>query len=201
MPATPPPRPKRITAAELFRGHASFVARFATKLGVAEVDVDDLVQEVFLTVHRLGGFEPGRASATTWLADIAVRVASTRRRSAGRNRLVADEDVLRAAVAPGASPHDLAELRADLVRVERALESLDLDRRAVFVLFELEGESCDAIAAGLGIPVGTVHSRLYTARREFAAAFAQLAEGAACAAGRSAEASNAWGLLTRGEHA
>jgi RNA polymerase sigma-70 factor (ECF subfamily) len=43
------------------------------------------------------------------------------------------------------------------------------------VLFEIEGESCDDIAAGLGIPVGTVYSRLHAARRDFQKAFAKLA--------------------------
>ena len=69
------------------------------------------------------------------------------------------------------------------------------------MLFELEGESCDAIAAGLAIPVGTVHSRLHTARREFAAAFAQLARAPACAAPPTGEMRAAWGLVARGEHA
>lgn len=166
----------RRSAAELFGEHAPFVARFAARLGIAHDDVDDVVQEVFLTVHRLGGFEPGRASATSWLAEIAVRIVSTRRRSASRNRLVTDEDVMRAAEAPGASPHDVAELRSELERVERALATLDVDRRAVFVLCEIEGQSCVDIAAGLGIPVGTVHSRLHLARKQFAASFAELAE-------------------------
>jgi RNA polymerase sigma-70 factor (ECF subfamily) len=169
-----PPSAGRSSAADLFCEHAPFVARFAAKLGVPHDDVDDVVQEVFLTAFRLGDFEPGRAKATTWLAEIALRVVSTRRRSASRHRLVTDDDVLRAAESPGASPHELAELRGELERVERALATMDLDRRAVFVLFEIEGESCASIAAGLSVPVGTVYSRLHLARKEFAAAFARL---------------------------
>ena len=166
--------PRRLAAAELFRAHAPFVARFVAKLGIAHGDIEDVVQEVFLTVHRMGGFEPGRASATTWLAEIAVRIASTRRRSAGRNRLVTDEDVLRAAVSQGRSPHEMAELRAELEQVARALDSLDLDQRAVFILFELEELTVVEIAAILGIPSGTASSRLRRGREMFQQAVARV---------------------------
>jgi RNA polymerase sigma-70 factor (ECF subfamily) len=176
------PPADRPSAADLFRAHAAFVARFAARLGVPHGEVEDVVQEVFLTVHRVGGFRPGQASVTTWLADLAVRAASTRRRSARRNRVVTDEDVLRAAVSAAPSPEELADLRADLEKAERALASLDLDRRAVFVLYELEGESCEAIAAGLSVPIGTVYSRLHAARKAFRAAFSSIEEGPARAA-------------------
>lgn len=167
---------RRLSAEELFREHAPFVARFVARLGIAHDDVDDLVQEVFLTVHRRGGFQPDQASVTTWLADIAVRITSTRRRSKRRNRVVGDEDVLRAAISADLSPLAHAEIRVELEKAERALDALDLDRRAIFVLYELEGESCEAIATGLGVPVGTVYSRLHAARKTFRAAFASLAE-------------------------
>lgn len=170
------PRDGTPSAADLFRAHAPFVARFAARLGMPHDEIDDVVQEVFLTVHRLGGYRPGAASPTTWLADITVQIVSTRRRSARRNRVVTDDDVLRAAVSRAPSPHELTELRVELEKAERALASLDLDRRAVFVLYELEGEPCEAIAAGLSVPIGTVYSRLHTARKAFRAAFASVEE-------------------------
>lgn len=174
MTSTPSPAPGPISAEALFRAHAAFVAGFVRRLGVAREEVDDVVQEVFLTAHRRGGFQPSVARPTTWLAEIALRVVSTHRRSARRRRVGPDEDALRDAVAPSGSPHEVAEQRAALERVDRALATLDVDRRAVFILFELEGEPCDAIAAGLGIPVGTVHSRLHAARKAFFAAHARL---------------------------
>jgi RNA polymerase sigma-70 factor (ECF subfamily) len=54
-----------------------------------------------------------------------------------------------------------------MVSVQRALDTLDLEHRAVFVLFELAGESCEEIAAALRISLGTVHSRLHAARIKF----------------------------------
>lgn len=65
------------------------------------------------------------------------------------------------------SPGEQAETAEALRRVQQALEVLDEAKRAVFILFELEGESCEAIAAGLNIPVGTVYSRLHKARKLF----------------------------------
>jgi RNA polymerase sigma-70 factor (ECF subfamily) len=100
-----------------------------------------------------------------------VRVASHHRRSERRRREdAADLDRL----AAGTSPERAAEVAAAMRRVDQALESLDLDHRAVFVMFEIEGEACPAIAAALGVPVGTVYSRLHHARARFREAYEAL---------------------------
>lgn len=161
-------------AEALYRSHAPFVAGFVARLGVAAADVQDIVQEVFLVAHRRGGYIAGAARPTTWLAEIAVRVVSTARRTRRRRpELPDDAEVLRAAAA-SSTPADAAETAETLAVVQRALEAVELDRRAIFVLFELEGESCDQIAAGLGLPISTVYSRLHTARQEFTKAFNRL---------------------------
>ena len=70
----------------------------------------------------------------------------------------------------GQSPADPARAlvtKEAVRRLQSALNEMDEPHRAVFILFELEGESCEAIAAGLGVPVGTVHSRLHSARKAF----------------------------------
>jgi RNA polymerase sigma-70 factor (ECF subfamily) len=163
-----------LSAEELFRAHGAFVASFVLRLGVERAAVDDIVQEVFLTAHRRGGYDSGPARPTTWLAEIALRAVSTHRRSERRRRTVPDEDALRAAVSGERTPLEAAEQRAAMERVDQALAALDVNRRAVFILYELEGESCDAIAAGFAIPLGTVHSRLFAARREFIEAYARI---------------------------
>lgn len=154
-------------AGRLFRDHATFVASFLARLGVGSSDLDDLVQEVFMTAHRLGGFVPEQAKPTTWLAHIAVRVASNHRRARSRRRHVGDDGVLAMVPSGGGSPEEDAAAAQALVRVAEALRGMDIEHRAVFVLYELEGESCAEIAAGLSLPVGTVHSRLHAARRKF----------------------------------
>jgi RNA polymerase sigma-70 factor (ECF subfamily) len=164
----------RLDAQALFRAHAVFVASFLQRLGTPAADVDDLVQEVFLVVHRKGGYVPGAGRPRTWLAAIALRVARTGRRTRGRRREQPDDDALRAAASSAATPEAELEARLALARMQRALDCLDLEHRAAFVLYELDGESCEAIASAFGVPIGTVYSRLHHARRRFTSAYAAL---------------------------
>jgi len=166
--------PDPLNAGELYRAHALFVARFLARLGVASQDLEDVVQEVFLVAHRRGGFVPGAASPTTWLAEIGLRVASQRRRSLRRKAEHPDPATLAKTPGHGSSPADTLQSAEQLARVQQALERLDLEHRAVFVLFEIEGQDCASIAAGLDLPIGTVYSRLHTARRKFVEAHARL---------------------------
>lgn len=171
----PTPRPDGpLSAEELFRRHARFIAAFVIRLGVAREEVDDVVQEVFLMAHRKGGYVLGPARPSTWLAEIALRVVSTHRRTTRRRRVLPDEGAVQDAVAEDGTPFDAAARTQALARVQSALDTIDVDRRAIFVLYEIEGESCDAIATGLEIPLGTVYSRLHAARREFQKAYERL---------------------------
>ena len=167
---------EHLDAEALYRAHAEFVGRFLLRLGAPGDDVPDLIQEVFLVAHRRGGFTVDRAKPTTWLAEIAFRVSSDRRKKRNRRREDADAPTVELAPSRSASMGDRAEARQALARVQRALEQLTPQKRAVFVLYELEGESCEVIARGMGIPVGTVYSRLHSARREFSKAHASLTE-------------------------
>jgi RNA polymerase sigma-70 factor (ECF subfamily) len=137
------------------------------KLGFGAQEIEDLVQEVFVVAHKRGGFVEREARPTTWLAEIAVRVASTRRRSQARTPQRVGVEDASALPAKSPSPSDVADASRGLERVQRALDSMDLNHRTVFVLYELEGESCEQIAEALGVPVGTVFSRLHTARKNF----------------------------------
>jgi RNA polymerase sigma-70 factor, ECF subfamily len=173
----------RLDGGALFRAHAEFVARFLVRLGVRRQDLDDAVQEVFLAAHRAGGFTPGEAQPTTWLAEIALRIAlALRRKLARAERGFA----LPCVEGPAEAPFEAAVAAQSLARVQRALEALSLEHRAVFVLYEIEGESCESIAAGLGIPVGTVHSRLHAARKGFQRAHERLEAQRPVPAGRGA---------------
>ena len=165
-----------LDAEALYRAHADFVARFLLRLGAHGQDVPDLLQEVFLVAHRRGGFTVGRAKPTTWLAEISFRVFSDRRKKSRRKLEDADTESVTVAPSRGSSPSERAEKREALARVQSALDTLTPEKRAVFVLYELEGESCDNIASGLGIPVGTVYSRLHSARRDFARAHERLVD-------------------------
>ncbi|MEO5731744.1 MAG: sigma-70 family RNA polymerase sigma factor, partial [Byssovorax sp.] len=113
-------------------------------------------------------------SPKTWLADIAQHVKSTANRAKRRRREQSDEGALAAAVHHSASPYDLADTREGLARIQGFLDDLSEDQRTVFVLFELEREPLAAIAAGLGVPLGTVCSRLDTARQSIRKAYEKL---------------------------
>jgi RNA polymerase sigma-70 factor (ECF subfamily) len=157
-----------LDSAELFRRFAPFVANFLARMGVLRADIEDLVQEVFLIAHRNGGYSPGPAKPTTYLASIAFRAATTHRRKRQTRSFVqhADEIVERAGD-ERMSPERHAEQKRQLALLDRALAALDPDKRAVFVMAELNGESVVSIAEGLGIPVDTAYSRLRAARRIF----------------------------------
>jgi RNA polymerase sigma-70 factor (ECF subfamily) len=160
-------------AEELFVRHSAFIRRFLHRLGVPAQELDDIVQEVFLVAHHQGGYVDRGARPTTWLAEIALRMALALRRSSRRGR--GEPELLDGVATKGPSPYEALATTQSLHRVQRALETLDLDHKAVFVLFELEDESCETIAQGLGLPIGTVHSRLHYARRAFQKAYDRLA--------------------------
>jgi RNA polymerase sigma-70 factor (ECF subfamily) len=153
----------------LFRAHAAFVASFLRHMGTSESDLDDFVQDVFITAHRKGGYLPGPASPRTWLASLAFRVLLARRRARARRPESAMPHENLADSARG--PADVLEARRALERVRTALEHLSLEHRAAFILHDIDGESCESIAATWDIPVGTVYSRLHHARKRFTEAY------------------------------
>jgi RNA polymerase sigma-70 factor (ECF subfamily) len=156
----------------LYEEHFDFVWRNLRRLGVPDAQVDDAAQEVFLVVHRrLADFE-GRSSLKTWLFGILVRVAGdcrrTLRRKSPHTRSPGgpiDADTIADEAAESA--HDRTA-RSEGVRVlHRLLDELDDDKRAVFVLAELEQMSAPEIAESLGQNLNTVYARLRAARRDF----------------------------------
>jgi RNA polymerase sigma-70 factor, ECF subfamily len=171
------PTGERVSTEALFRSHAPFVARFLHRFGVGAEELDDAVQEVFLVVHRNGGYLPGPATPTTYLASVAVRAASSYRRRARASRERHAALAPEQAASPAKNPAQIVETRDALRSLQTALDALAPDLKAVLVLVELEGESCTAIATALRIPVGTVYWRLHRARKAFQAAVRALDAG------------------------
>ncbi len=152
-----------VGADKLFREHAAYVAAFLRRLGILEAAVDDAVQEVFLVAHTRGGYLPGPASARTWLGAITIRVAANARRARQRRRETAD-DRIPESHSPSTAPDIVVEQRQELALVERALGEMSDLHRHVFLRFAVAGHSCDDIARSMGVPTGTVYSRLHAAR-------------------------------------
>lgn len=152
----------------LFRRHAGFVASFLFRSGIARGELDDLVQEVFMNAHRRGGYRPGPASARTFLARLALEARLGHiRRHARWHRTQADPQLESHSTSPLADPEQWTHAQQTAEQMQCILDEMQDGPRTVFVLFELEGESGHAIAAGLGIKLGTVYSRLHEARRVF----------------------------------
>jgi RNA polymerase sigma-70 factor (ECF subfamily) len=143
------------------------------RLGISSADVDDATQEVFLVASRkLDAISEGRERS--FLFGTALKIASTHRRSARRRRELLDADVEEHKEQSSARPDRQAELSRARELLQAVLDEMDLDLKAAFVLFELEELSVPQIAEMLGMPPGTVSSRLRAARQEFQAAVKRL---------------------------
>lgn len=152
--------------ASIHDAHAAFVWASLQRLGVRAPDLEDMMQEVFIVVHnRLHTFDPA-TRMTTWLFGIARRVVAGHRRKAHHHREhLAEDDAHPDARDLGASPEEALSEREGERRLEALLDELDVEKRAVFVMYEIEEMPGEEIAEIMGIPVGTVYSRLFAARK------------------------------------
>jgi RNA polymerase sigma-70 factor (ECF subfamily) len=131
-------------------------------------EIEDVVQLVFIEVHRSLDRFQGRSKLSTWVYRIAVNVALQHIRRKKRRRwlmLGSTGEEAERQPARGNSEHRL-EGRELLEHVYRAAERLSEKKRTVWVLHELQGLSPPEVAETLEIPVNTVRSRLLAARRE-----------------------------------
>jgi RNA polymerase sigma-70 factor, ECF subfamily len=158
----------------MYDTHVDFVWRNLRRLGVAEADAEDRTQEVFVVAHRrFGEFADRGHGPRAWLFQIVLRVASDARRHTRRHPEVPDGGVSldRASV----EPHQTEAIARGeaLTRLDAALASIDLGRRAVLVLHEIEEMTAREIALVLAIPLNTVYSRLRVGRIELEQALAR----------------------------
>lgn len=161
----PPP-----TFEAVFRENAPFVWRALRGLGVSESDLADVSQEVFLVVHRRLDAFRGASSLRTWIYGISVRVASEYRRRAHRRREMPAGDDLPEQGETRPLDEEVDGRRA-LAKLDRVLDTLGDEKRAVLVLFELEGLPMTEVAEAVGCPLQTAYARLYAARKIVRAAF------------------------------
>jgi RNA polymerase sigma-70 factor, ECF subfamily len=159
-----------LTFPEVYRLHAQDIGRWAHRLGGPTVDVEDVVQEVFLAVHRkLSGFR-GESSLSTWLYRITENVIRHRRRKDRWRKWLGGsaEEVAGEEPAPGPSPIEGIEQRQSSAKVYRVLDSMKEKYRNVLILFELEELSGEQIAVLTGAKTATVWVWLHRARADFA---------------------------------
>lgn len=150
---------------KIYNSNIAYVWNCLLRLGVAARDVEDKAHDVFVVFYkRRADFDQAKP-VRPWLGGIAVRVASDyRKKGQNRNEQLLEEgkEIERSAIA-----ETNKEQRDAHETVMAGLKKLDMDKRVVLVLHDIEGHSAPEIAQMLGIPINTVYSRLRHARERF----------------------------------
>ncbi|MES1174487.1 MAG: sigma-70 family RNA polymerase sigma factor [Myxococcales bacterium] len=161
------PAEQQARLARLVTEQFSFVWRLLRRIGVPASDADDAAQQVFIAVsQRIQDIRKDAERA--FLFSTALNVGSRARRSRGRKR----EDFgveLEQHVDPAPSQEELLDRQRAREMLDQLLEEMPLELRVVFVLYEIEQLTSGEIADLVGVPVGTVASRLRRAREDFQA--------------------------------
>lgn len=131
-------------------------------------DAEDVAQEALLRAYRSFDRLRDRNRFRGWLVRIAFRIALDRLRSTKRRE---QRDTLwsqPAYLPPPATAEDIAVSNQFQGHLDRALEELPEKLRLTLLLSAMEGHTIDEIASMLGVPVGTVKSRIFLARKKLA---------------------------------
>lgn len=159
---------------QIFVQHRSDVSRVVYRMIGPGPEIDDVVQEVFLHVYRSLPSFRGDSKFSTWLYRLAVNVARMHLRKGRSRPRFADVEVPEAP--REGMPHDTPDVvveRQERVRtLYRLLDALSEKKREVVVLHDFEGVPAKEIAEMVGVPVLTVRTRLFYARKELYAAMA-----------------------------
>ncbi len=178
-----------LTFEGVYEEHFAFVWRSALRLGVPRSSVDDVVQEIFLVVHRRLKDYEHRSSLKTWLFGIVRRVVAHQRRTDRRKPSHTGRDEATDLDAFGDASHVGPERRAqeaEAVRLlDRILNELDDDKREAFILSELEEMTIAEVAEALGQNPNTMASRIRAARTAFEQAVLRYEERSPSASGGS----------------
>ncbi len=162
---------------QAYRESFAFVYRCVRRLGVDAPSVDDVVQEVFIVVHRRFADFDVRLSLRGWVYGILARVVQEHRRSTRRRARVlepVDGSALSAQPSPeSAGPERQLAQQQSLTQLGRLLQALDEQKRELLVLSELEQMTAPEIAQALGANLNTVYSRLASARKQFSELYAE----------------------------
>ena len=159
----------------LFLAHRTQTSRLLSRL-VPHGDVEDVTQEVFLQVHRSLSAFRGESRFSTWLYRLTFNVARMHlRRQRARPKLnLAGQDEAGQLDQPAPeTPHHSAERHERLYALDRLLSRLSDKKREALILHDFQGVSAEEIAHTLEVPVMTVRTRVFYARRELYAALAE----------------------------
>jgi RNA polymerase sigma-70 factor (ECF subfamily) len=167
-----PSEPARDDGAErvraVVREHYASLWRWVRRLGVPESSAEDAAQQSLLVfAQRIGDVEPGREKS--FLFGVALRVAQSVRREHRRWGDAREDDALDQVPDAGPGAEEALDDRRARAMLDAMLDAMPFDLRSVFVLYEIEEMTMADIARTLGVPAGTVASRLRRARETFEA--------------------------------
>ncbi len=161
----PSPAEREARLRGLVDRYIDLVARVLRNAGTPLSEIDDDVQRTFIAVsNRLDDVRPG--AERSFLLRTALHIAAHARRTVARRREVPEEEAPEL-VESVATPEQLTNQKRARQILDRVLEQMDIDLRTVFVLYEFEELSMAEISEALGVPRGTVASRLRRARADF----------------------------------
>ncbi len=149
--------------------------------------VDDLAQEVFIRAYRSLGDFKGESSLYTWLYKIALNLCRNHYRTRGRRPAHEELEEADGAIgleAAGGTPEDEVSRREFWDQLRRGLDELPAEQREAVVFCDLEGMSYEEMASVIGVPIGTVRSRIFRGRRALQGLLAPFHGSAAAAPGR-----------------
>ena len=143
----------------LYRGTSSQLFGICVRVLSERSEAEDALQDVFTTVWRKAAqFDATRASAIAWLAMIARNKAIDRLRSMPARKVQTDIELARELEDPGASPPQQAQTASDRVQLERCLDQLEPQRRALIRAAFFEGCTYEELAMRVESPLGSIKS-------------------------------------------
>jgi RNA polymerase sigma-70 factor (ECF subfamily) len=173
----------------MYRRYAEPVLGWAIRLGGPYVDHEDIAQDVFTVAFRQIDRFRGESALSTWLYAITRNLISNARRKAAFRKLIGLANLPEVA-SDADSPEEEVALYRRRQQVQLALDRLSERSREVVVLMDLEGRTATEVGEMLGVPPGTVYSRLHYARKEFAKALERQGLGRAQVVGEVAHATS-----------
>jgi RNA polymerase sigma-70 factor (ECF subfamily) len=156
-----------------FRQEFDYVCRTLRRLGVHENDVEDLLHEVFLVLHRRWKDYDSSRPLRPYLFGIAYRVSAAHQRRRAHEVSSPQLEV----EDQGPQPEQALQSEQARALVLQALEQVPLGRRAVVIMYDLDDMPMREVARVLSIPLFTAYSRLRKGRKEFAHAVLQSHRG------------------------
>jgi RNA polymerase sigma-70 factor (ECF subfamily) len=179
---------------DLIRRHERRVYRLLFRMMGSHEEAEDVAQEAFLSLHRHGHRFRREARFSTFVYRVAANAALNRRRALGRSRnrvnelKISQEAGFDTASGPR-DPEDAAAGSEARARVQEALLELPDDLRMAVLLYDIEGQSYQEVSRALGIPEGTVKSRIHRARNTLRERLRSYVEAGSAEGGREGASS------------